>query len=201
MYKTWCEDSNVPYPLSKRAFKEEMKNYFEDFKDRHVLAEGKRIRNYYIGFLDNKFNSEDVPKQISIKEEITLDLSIQPSVFDELAHDYPAQYTRDDGTPKYKWENVKTTLKEIDTSKLHYVKVPTNHIIIDFDLVDEKGEKSLAKNLEAASKWPKTYAELSKSGKGIHLHYIYSGDAETKSNFMWLIYDFEVHGESRAYTR
>lgn len=178
MYKTWCEDSNVPYPLSKRAFKEEMKNYFEDFKDRHVLAEGKRIRNYYIGFLDNKFNSEDVPKQISIKEEITLDLSIQPSVFDELAHDYPAQYTRDDGTPKYKWENVKTTLKEIDTSKLHYVKVPTNHIIIDFDLVDEKGEKSLAKNLEAASKWPKTYAELSKSGKGIHLHYIYSGDAE-----------------------
>lgn len=30
---------------------------------------------------------------------------------------------------------------------------------------------------------------------------IYSGDAETKSNFMWLIYDFEVHGESRAYTR
>ena len=30
---------------------------------------------------------------------------------------------------------------------------------------------------------------------------IYSGDAETKSSFMWLIYDFEVHGESRAYTR
>lgn len=178
MYKTWCEDSNVPYPLSKRAFKEEMKNYFEDFKDRHVLAEGKRIRNYYIGFLDDKFNSEDIPKQISIKEEITLDLLAQPSIFDELARDYPAQYTRDDGTPKYKWENVKTTLKEIDTSKLHYVKVPTNHIVIDFDLVDEKGEKSLAKNLEAASKWPKTYAELSKSGKGIHLHYIYSGDAE-----------------------
>ena len=178
MYKTWCEDSNVPYPLSKRAFKEEMKNYFEDFKDRHVLAEGKRIRNYYIGFLDDKFNSEDIPKQISIKEEITLDLLAQPSIFDELARDYPAQYTRADGTPKYKWENVKTTLKEIDTSKLHYVKVPTNHIVIDFDLVDEKGEKSLAKNLEAASKWPKTYAELSKSGKGIHLHYIYSGDAE-----------------------
>lgn len=30
---------------------------------------------------------------------------------------------------------------------------------------------------------------------------IYSGDAETKSSFMWLIYGFEVHGESRAYTR
>ena len=31
-------------------------------------------------------------------------------------------------------------------------------------------------NLEAASKWPATYAELSKSGAGIHLHYIYTGD-------------------------
>ena len=178
MYKTWCEDSNVPYPLSKRAFKEEMKNYFEDFKDRHVLAEGKRIRNYYIGFLDDKFNNDDVVKQITVKEEITLDLAVQPSIFDEMACDYLAQYTRSDGTPKYKWENVKTTLKKLDTSKLHYVKVPTNHIVIDFDLVDENGEKSLTKNLEAASKWPKTYAELSKSGKGIHLHYIYSGDAE-----------------------
>ena len=38
------------------------------------------------------------------------------------------------------------------------------------------GNKSLEKNLEAASLWPKTYAELSKSGVGIHLHYIYKGD-------------------------
>ena len=30
---------------------------------------------------------------------------------------------------------------------------------------------------------------------------IYSGDAETKSTFQWLIYGFEIHGESRAYTR
>jgi hypothetical protein len=30
--------------------------------------------------------------------------------------------------------------------------------------------------LEEASKWPATYAELSKSGNGIHLHYIYNGD-------------------------
>lgn len=30
--------------------------------------------------------------------------------------------------------------------------------------------------MEEASKWPATYAELSKSGQGIHLHYIYTGD-------------------------
>ena len=59
--------------------------------------------------------------------------------------------------------------------------MPENHIVIDFDLTDENGEKSLERNIEAASKWPKTYAELSKSGKGIHLHYIYNGDVSKLS--------------------
>lgn len=57
------------------------------------------------------------------------------------------------------------------TSKLHYVKVPEDHIVIDFDIPSPDGKKSYERNLEAASKWPKTNAELSKSGAGIHLHY------------------------------
>ena len=61
------------------------------------------------------------------------------------------------------------------------MKLPENHIVIDFDIPDESGEKSLERNLEAARKWPPTYAELSKSGKGIHLHYIYSGDPQQLS--------------------
>lgn len=69
-----------------------------------------------------------------------------------------------------------TKLKDLITNRLHYVRVPENLIVIDFDLKDENGEKSYAKNLEAASKWPATYAELSKSGSGIHLHYYYDGD-------------------------
>ncbi len=56
------------------------------------------------------------------------------------------------------------------------MKVPEGHIIIDFDLRGDDGEKSLERNLEAASNWPPTYAELSKSGAGVHLHYIYDGD-------------------------
>jgi hypothetical protein len=81
-----------------------------------------------------------------------------------------------------KWENVKTTLKDINTNELHYVKMlNVNHIVADFDLKDEQGSKSLEKNIEAASKWPATYAEFSKSGAGIHLHYIYDGDVNTLS--------------------
>ena len=71
---------------------------------------------------------------------------------------------------------------------MHYVKVPENHIVIDFDIRDESGQKSFQKNLEAAKEWPPTYAELSKSGAGIHLHYIYSGDVTKLSR----IYDDDI---------
>ena len=53
--------------------------------------------------------------------------------------------------------------------------MPKDLIVIDFDIKDEDGNKSFEKNLEAALKFPPTYAELSKSGSGIHLHYIYTG--------------------------
>lgn len=73
-----------------------------------------------------------------------------------------------------RWRGSTYALSGIDTKKLHYVKVPENHIVIDFDIPDESGNKSFEKNLAEASKWPPTYAELSKSGQGIHLHYIVS---------------------------
>lgn len=79
------------------------------------------------------------------------------------------------------WDDVKTTLKDINTSKVHYVRIPENHIVIDFDIKDKDGNKSLEENIKAASEFPPTYAELSKSGNGIHLHYIYKGDVTTLS--------------------
>ena len=60
--------------------------------------------------------------------------------------------------------------------------------MIDFDLKDETGKKCFEKNLEAANKWPPTYAELSKGGAGIHLHYLYSGDVSRLSN----LYDTDI---------
>lgn len=78
--------------------------------------------------------------------------------------------------------------KIMKTSKLHYVKVPEDHIVIDFDIPGPDGKKCFEKNLKAASKWPRTYAELSKSGAGIHLHYIYTGDVTKLSR----IYDENI---------
>ena len=179
MYKAYCDDAKVPYPLSQRAFKEELKNYFKNYDDRFNFEDGSRVRSYYSGFKTDIFD-KDKKKPGEKKSEnnsYIIDFKEQESIFDKECVDCPAQYASTKETPSKKWDDVKTTLKDINTSKVHYVKIPENHIVIDFDLKDETGKKSFEKNLEAASKWPTTYAELSKSGSGIHLHYIYKGDA------------------------
>jgi len=175
LYTAYCEDAKVPYPFSQRIFKEELRNYFADFKERATLEDGTRVRNLYSGFLADKFQSIEEPSKKE-KPVSWIDLKEQPSLLDDILRDCPAQYANDGGTPFRKWANVKTTLADISTDKLHYVKVPEHHIVIDFDIPDENGNKSLERNLAEAEKWPKTYAELSKSGCGVHLHYIYDGD-------------------------
>lgn len=192
MYKTYCDEARVPYPMSQRVFKEELKTYFENFLERGVV-DGVRVRNYFSGFktdmLIDQENSEDVTDDIS-----WIEFAKQESIFDTECADCIAQYAKDDGTPRRKWEGCKTKLSSLDTHKLHYVRVPENHIVIDFDIPGENGEKDFERNLNAASKWPQTYAELSKSGAGIHLHYIYSGDVNKLSR----VYD--DHVEVKVFT-
>lgn len=177
MYKKYCEFARIPYPLSQRMFKSELKNYFANFEER-VYVNGMRIRNYYSGFLTDKFEAS--PENPGA-ENSWIVFKEQASVFDSLMADCPAQYASAKETPLKAWDGVDTKLSDIDTSKLHYVKVPENHIVIDFDIPDTNGNKFFEKNLAEASKWPATYAELSKSGAGIHLHYIYNGDVSTLS--------------------
>lgn len=187
MYKTYCDDAKVTYPFSQRIFKEELKNYFQEYNERFCLDDGSRVRSFYSGFRTDKFeNHEKKKKEKPASDHIQFEDC--DSIFDIECANCPAQYASDKETPTQKWENVTTRLSDLDTTKLHYVKVPENHIVIDFDIKDENGNKSFEKNLEEASKWPKTYAELSKSGGGIHLHYIYSGDVKTLSR----IYDENI---------
>ena len=185
MYKNYCADSKVPYPVTKRVFKEELKNYFREYHERYNdPMSSDRPRHIYIGFKTNIF--EDYDKVQSVKNpgkekskkdsKYIIDFKKQESIFDKECAECPAQYANRNETPNKKWIDVKTKLKDLNTGKIHYVKIPDNHIVIDFDIKDKDGNKSFEKNLEAASKWPATYAELSKSGAGIHLHYIYTGD-------------------------
>ena len=177
-YKQYCDEALITYKLPMYKFREELKNYFKEFKD-VVRIDGKQVRSYYSGFLYKKF---DRTMEIEKDEPIpSLSFERQDSIFDTEFENCPAQYTTKNETPVKKWDEVDTVLADLNTKRLHYVKVPDNLIVIDFDLKDENGEKSLEANLDAASKWPSTYAELSKSGKGVHLHYIYEGDPDKLS--------------------
>lgn len=173
MYKTYCDEALVEYKTPRHKFREELKNYFTSFADM-TRINGAQVRSYYSGFLSDKFTQVERTKE---ERPDSLVLDSNTSIFDEKYSRSPAQYATSKDTPSTKWTSVGTILSELDTSRIHYVKLPENHIVIDFDLKDEKGNKSVEKNIEAASKWPATYAEFSKSGAGVHLHYIYDGDA------------------------
>lgn len=197
LYKQYCIDVNAPYQLSYTKFRVEFANYFEEVKDRCQVG-GVEYYNYYFGFKWQKFPGHEGPPvdecledgPYGIKQEadgswiIFKDSTEYPegSLFDSGYEGQPAQYAKEDGSPKTYWTRVDTKLMDIDTSKLHYVLMPENHIVIDFDLKNQEGEKDFNLNLAAASKFPKTYAELSKSGAGIHLHYIYDGDVSKLSH-------------------
>ena len=188
-YKVYCDDAKVAYPYSQRAFKEELKNYFQEFKDRCTLDDGTRVRNYFIGFRTDKFDYQVIDtEEKPTKTRYTINFDGDESIFDAECADCFAQYASVKETPAKKWDDVTSKLSDLDTSKLHFVKVPENHIVIDFDIKDDSGNKSLEKNIEEASKWPPTYAELSKSGSGVHLHYIYTGDVSKLSR----IYDEDI---------
>ena len=186
-YKLYCEEAKVQYPYPKRLFKEELKAYFKQFKDRYHPEKDTWYYNWYGGFRIEKFGlepEEEETHEEDLKAEANkswLAFNTTDSIFDRVAQDYPAQLASEAGTPRAAWDDVSTVLSDIDTSELHYVRVPENHVVIDFDIKDKEGNKSLERNMEEASKWPKTYAELSKSGSGIHLHYLYTGDVSKLS--------------------
>ena len=172
LYKEYCTESGIDKPLPQYRMREELRNYFDVFRDRGEL-DGKAVRSLYSGFNAEKFK-EAVEKDEGVSFSLVMEET--ESLFDEACGDQPAQLANDEGVPGKRWANVRTTLQDIDTTALHFVKVPANHIIIDFDLKEWNGHTALERNLEAASGWPPTYAEISKSGTGVHLHYLYTGD-------------------------
>lgn len=175
-YKVYCEDSNIKFPYNKRKFANELSNYFRN-------VDG----NFYKEFIKDKFKIN----KINIENTTTwINLKKQDSIFDNGFEGCLAQYATNDELerPISRWNNVKTKLMDLDTSKTHYVKLPENIIKIDFDMKDNEGKKSLELNIKEASKWPETYCEVSKSGNGLHLYYIYDGDISKLKN----IYDKDI---------
>ena len=201
-YKDYIEDARVPYPYSQRQFKNELKTYFDDFKA-FTHIDGTRYTDVYFGFNFKLINEETSTK--SAASQKVLSLNTKKSLFDILFADCLAQVavlTKDGrSVPEKKWAECTSKLNEIETWKTHYVKVPENLVVIDFDLKNARGEKDLEMNLKAASKWPLTYAELSNSGKGVHLHYFYDGDVRLLDNHVTEDIEVKVYSGGSALRR
>ena len=185
MYIQFCDESALKGRMPKFKFRDELKNYFEEYRDQMRIGD-ERYRCCYLGFKVSKFQiAAKVAEHVEEEKKNVLIFDKTESLFDKEFKDCFAQYAVDRDTqkevPKFKWENVMSKLKNIDTTKVHYVKLPEDIIFIDFDLKDEKGNKDKQRNLEAASKWPSTYGEFSKGGEGVHLVYRYSGDVSKLS--------------------
>ena len=175
MYKEYSQtysDGNM-YPMYK--FKDEIRDYFEEFHDR-LMIDGAYRRKVYKGLLKSKF-SQGGKTESPIPD--WTEMSERDSYLDELYKDRPAQYANENGLPAYRWDDVTTTLKDLDTRKEHYVLVPERDIVIDIDL-----DKDRTRCLEEARKWIPSYAELSRSGGGVHIHYRYPGDPSELSRMV-----------------
>lgn len=193
-YKNWCSEAGVDRPLIKRDFNGELANYYDKvyIKSRNAtpakyLRDGDAIPyRGFVGFNVSKYKSQQpVSKVVEYDLPQWLDCDDEDSEIDSMMSDSKAQYKRSNGDgPRAKWANCKTTLKDIDTHLEHYVKPPSNMVVIDFDIPDKDGNKDRIANLRAAAEWPPTYAEYSRSGQGLHLHYFYEGDVSELADCM-----------------
>lgn len=202
-YKQFCDDCDIKFRLNRIQLGNELYGYFDDYIADGYTDDGKKVRAYYCGFKKKRFKSlvKSPPKAKTVDTWLKLDKT--ESLFDAQFADCEAQYATQDeiGRPLISWDKNDLHLSDIRTTRMHYVRTPLNLVVIDFDLKNETGEKDYILNLEAASKWPETYAELSRSGAGIHLHYFYNGDVNMLSSVVEPGIECKVYSGKQALRR
>lgn len=178
LYLDYLEDMQLNTIGAGKKLKDQMKKIYwtKHYRDTYIGEE--RYRDVFEGFKTELFEVSDILGQTQTKVPDWLLMDQTKSRFDAMAAKWPAQPANKEGLLNTPWDDCKGILEQLDTSELHWVRVPLNHIVIDFDLKNTEGEKDLAFNLDAASKFPPTYSEVSKSGQGVHLHYIWDGEPE-----------------------
>lgn len=185
LYRKYCDKMGLNYPSKGTQFGEQVKEYYENYDE--VKWYGRASHRYVFSGLKKDLFITNYTETNKEPEEVLdgwLKLDCNRSMLDEYLRDmnWPAQYgnPKNDNKPKYTYENLKTTMEDIkDTTKVHWVYFPDeykNHIVIDFDIKNDKGEKDPRLNIAAANEFPPTYAEFSQGGSGVHLHYIYDGN-------------------------
>jgi hypothetical protein len=54
MYKEYCGETGIERPMPQYKMREELRNYFDEFKDRGEM-DGSPVRSLYLGFNADRF--------------------------------------------------------------------------------------------------------------------------------------------------
>ena len=104
-WKTYCERCEInPKTKPYHVFREELKNYFREFRD-VARVDGKQVRSWYSGFIRDCLSQEghDIPP-----DEPAVEGPMKPmtrSKLDEILADCKAQYANEDEKPSQSWDN------------------------------------------------------------------------------------------------
>ena len=86
LYKEFCAESGIERPLPQYKMREELRNYFDEFKDR-AEVDGERVRSLYSGFNAEKFKTPKADDSVAF----SLVIDETESLLDEVFADQPAQ--------------------------------------------------------------------------------------------------------------
>jgi len=163
-YTKYCDTSNIRR-LPKSVFKEKVRPYFKTFElVSNRLTFGGCIK------------SKVFPKSKSEEAESIFNTEFKDSGknnFDILFADAKAQYAKN-GIPSKAWDSVTTKLKDLDTTKEHFVLPDKNVLVVDIDKKEDTIQDLEYKYLQ----YPSTYCEFSRNG-GLHLVYLLEPSLDT----------------------
>ena len=96
VYKQYCDEALVEFKLPRHKFREELKNYFQEFSD-VARIDGKQVRSYYSKFIKEKFTEPTRPSVEDHPSALVMDCT--DSLLDEMLADRPAKHSTIDGKP------------------------------------------------------------------------------------------------------
>jgi hypothetical protein len=97
--------------MPQYKMREELRNYFDEFKDRGEV-DGTPVRSLYQGFTADKFKvPKDDPTVFSLVMEE------EDSLLDEFLADCPAQLAKEDGTPAKRWSSSRPNFQILTREK------------------------------------------------------------------------------------
>lgn len=182
MYQSYLANDNVDFKVTRHDFQNDFSRYYDHTESKHQTIKGIQSKFWFIGFDHSSVQDlepTEISEQPSIYPSISETFTSDFNYFNQPEVEFPAQYATSQGIPAKKWHEVTTTNHDIDQTKLHYIQAPSSILVIDIDNHHPNTDRPVMEVLSELN-LPETFAEPSRSGKGIHLYFQYNDSVPLK---------------------